>query len=385
MAPALAAALIVRDEAELLEGCLECVARFADEICVVDTGSTDATLDIARRFNAVVDAFPWSNDFSAARNRSLELCSAAWVFVIDADERIAAEDAAALRNLSSKQDQLAYRLVTRNYTNRTDLSEFHACRNTDPLALGFRGWFPSAKVRLFPNHRGIRFTGKVHELVNDSLERAGIPVVDSPIPVHHYPLLKDETRVRMKRELYVALGRAKAAENPEDPKAHAELGDQLVENGDLVGGLAAYRRALRLRPDDGEVLRSLGAVLYLLNRFDEAEKALRLSIRQNPTSGDAWRNLGVVLAAKGQWNEAGKAFSHALTLRPDWKEGHGYLALALANQGRHTEAAASAEAALLSAPDSATAVQAFLDIMTQCGRVEEARATLARLRRSISP
>lgn len=379
MRPALAAALIVRDEAELLEGCLESVARFADEICVVDTGSTDTTLDIARRFNAIIDTLPWSNDFSEARNRSLALCSADWVFVIDADERIAVEDAAALRDLALKPDLLAYRLVTRNYTNRSDLSEFHACRADDPHARGFRGWFPSAKVRLFPNHRGIRFQGRVHELVNASLEREGLAIVDCPIPVHHYPLLKDETRVRGKRELYVALGRAKAEEHPLDPKAHAELGDQLVENGAWLEGLAAYRSALRLRPDDADVLRSLGAVLYLLARHDEAEKALRLSLRQNPASADAWRNLGVVLAAKDRWSEAGACFTRALALRPDWQEGHGYLALALANQGRFTEAAAAAEEALLAAPESSRNVPAFLDIMTRCGRLEDARATLARL------
>lgn len=78
--------MIVRDEARCLARCLESVRGVADQIVVVDTGSTDQTVEIARSFGAEVHPFAWCDDFSAARNESLRHAKGAWVFNLDADE-----------------------------------------------------------------------------------------------------------------------------------------------------------------------------------------------------------------------------------------------------------------------------------------------------------
>jgi hypothetical protein len=89
--PLLAAALIVRDEAEALPACLESLAGIVDEIHVHDTGSTDGTPDIAARFGAVVTGAPWTDDFAAARNAAQQGWTADWVLAIDADNRLVAD------------------------------------------------------------------------------------------------------------------------------------------------------------------------------------------------------------------------------------------------------------------------------------------------------
>ena len=99
--PFLAAALIVRDEAEALPGCLESLAGFVDEVHVHDTGSVDGTPDIAAAFGATVTHGPWTDDFAAARNAAQAGWSAEWVLVIDADTRLVA-DASALRGLLAR-------------------------------------------------------------------------------------------------------------------------------------------------------------------------------------------------------------------------------------------------------------------------------------------
>ena len=66
----LSVCLIVKDEEEVLERCLNCVSQFADEIVVIDTGSKDKTVEIAKRFTNCVHSFQWENDFSKARNFS---------------------------------------------------------------------------------------------------------------------------------------------------------------------------------------------------------------------------------------------------------------------------------------------------------------------------
>src|SRR5579863_6345186 len=80
--------MIVRNEEKNLAACLRSVADLMDEIVVVDTGSTDRTRDVARRFRARVVDFPWIDNFAAARNESLRHATGNWIFWLDADERL---------------------------------------------------------------------------------------------------------------------------------------------------------------------------------------------------------------------------------------------------------------------------------------------------------
>lgn len=101
--PFLAAALIVRDEADNLPGCLASLAGIVDEIHVLDTGSTDGTPELAAELGATVAHAEWSGDFAAARNAAVAGWTAEWVLAIDADTRLVA-DRAALRRLLSDTD-----------------------------------------------------------------------------------------------------------------------------------------------------------------------------------------------------------------------------------------------------------------------------------------
>ena len=89
MKPAtLSVCMIVRDEEEMLGESLESVSGVADQLVVVDTGSTDATVEIARSHGAEVHHFQWIDDFAAARNQSIRIATANWILWLDADERV---------------------------------------------------------------------------------------------------------------------------------------------------------------------------------------------------------------------------------------------------------------------------------------------------------
>jgi len=328
MPPKLSIAMIVKNEAQHLPAFLAEARERVDEVCVVDTGSVDDTVAIAVEAGAALGHFAWCNDFAAARNAALALCTGDWVLVLDADERIAQEDWPRLRALAAGPRDRCYRLITRNYTNDTRQSEFTPCTPDDTRAQGFAGWFPSGKVRLFPNGLGAHFEGKVHELVNPSLERAGLRVLTSDIPVHHYALTKSAEHLRAKQALYLALGLEKLRDAPEDPKAHAELGNQYAEMGDYTRAAQCYRAALQHDPTNAENLKDLGGMMHLLGRNAEAEKALRLAVRLDPALLEGWRNLGVVLAAQEQWAEAATSFAQGLALAPGHAELQRYHAIA---------------------------------------------------------
>ena len=89
--------MIVKDEERFLEACLRTVVDVVDEVCVVDTGSTDRTVEIARSFGARLEHRSWRNDFAWARNEVLKLATKRWIFVLDADEELDAPSRAGLR------------------------------------------------------------------------------------------------------------------------------------------------------------------------------------------------------------------------------------------------------------------------------------------------
>lgn len=93
----LSAAMIVKNEAPRLARCLDSIHGVVDELVVVDTGSTDETVEIARAHGAIVHHDPWRDDFSYHRNRSLEYATGDWVLVIDGDEQLV--EAGNLRTL----------------------------------------------------------------------------------------------------------------------------------------------------------------------------------------------------------------------------------------------------------------------------------------------
>ncbi len=95
--PSLSACMIVKDEEEFLPQCLDSIKDVVDELIIVDTGSTDRTVEIAESYGARVYHHPWKGSFSEARNHSIKYATCDWILQIDADEKLEAGDIPALR------------------------------------------------------------------------------------------------------------------------------------------------------------------------------------------------------------------------------------------------------------------------------------------------
>ena len=96
--------MIVRDEEATLARCLDCVKNLADEIIVVDTGSVDKSVEIARRYTDNVHFFEWCDDFSAARNFSFSKATGDLLMWLDADDVITADNVNKLAELKTRDD-----------------------------------------------------------------------------------------------------------------------------------------------------------------------------------------------------------------------------------------------------------------------------------------
>lgn len=337
--PLLSVSMIVKDEEDEIGECLDNVKSFADEICIVDTGSKDNTKKIAREKGAKVIEIEWNDDFSYARNKSLELCKGRWIFVIDADERVSKEDGLKLRFLAKQDEKKAYRIWTRNYVRNINRSDFVRKKEEDEWNVGYEGWYPSAKVRLFPNNKDIRFTGYVHESVAESVIRLGMPIENClDIVVHHYPERKSEERQKEKKEKYLQLGLKKVKDHPDNPQFLAELAVQYVELGRLVEGIEFYRRALLINPNCGEWWAELGAILLSLRFYDEAIECLNLAVRFNESLVYAWRHLALAYMMKQELDRALEPMERVLELQPDNSEALEVLGLLYLNLGAKEKA-----------------------------------------------
>ena len=125
--PTLSLCMIVKNEEHFIENCLNSVKDVVDEMIIVDTGSTDRTVELAEGMGAKVYHHAWENDFSKARNISLNYASCDWILVIDADEELDRRDAVILKNAlkSDKYDVIFCAVlsksshgISKNYSHR---------------------------------------------------------------------------------------------------------------------------------------------------------------------------------------------------------------------------------------------------------------------------
>jgi tetratricopeptide (TPR) repeat protein len=161
--------MILRNEEDALGKCLESVRGLADEIIVVDTGSTDRTMEIAREAGAQVLQRDWDDDFSAARNVSLAHAGCDWILCLDADETLDQSARAAVRELLRQSDAMAYYLVF--------------CSSVEGGGAG--DVVKSLHPRLFRNHQNLRFEGRIHEEIVQSVQKAGGTIRNSGIEISH--------------------------------------------------------------------------------------------------------------------------------------------------------------------------------------------------------
>lgn len=310
--------LITKDEQQNLARCLASLKPIVDEMIVVDTGSSDRTVDIATVFGAKTAFYPWNGDFSAARNESVRRAEGDWILVMDADEVIAPQDHPSFRRIFSEvQGAFAFELVTRNYNDNVSLEKWVPNGGQYPGYEASGGWVPSSKIRIFPNHRKIFFEKPVHELVDYAVNDQGIPIVELPIPVHHYGYL-DKDRLRQKRERYYQLGRQKLAEDGSDNlKAISELAIQAGELGKFEEAIELWDRALVINPDFPLAHFNLGYVFLQTGRFSEAFDSSRRALTAKPDHVEAALNAAVAAICLERDGEARRLLESLALVQAD--------------------------------------------------------------------
>jgi hypothetical protein len=288
------ACLITKNEALHLPSCLASLSAHVDEIVLVDTGSGDETVSIARSFGCAVHELPWRNDFSEARNYGLDRAQSDWILYIDADERLSTANERPLRDLLPGAAAVAARI---RFYPRLDMTAY-------------------AEYRLFRRDPRIRFAGSMHETMLPAIRRVsaedGLRIEDLfDVTIRHYgfegdqtvkhnrnlPLLeaaieKDPTRVYLRFHRGVVLKglghRKEAIESlitgvelasreaismqvkVEGSVCAYMLAQMKLEDGSAMDALATAERGLALYPENLTLRFTKARCLFALRRESEA-------------------------------------------------------------------------------------------------------------------
>lgn len=279
--------LIVKNEEKRIADAIKSVKDIANEIIVIDTGSTDNTPQICTRLGCEVYYHSWKDNFSEMRNYALDYSSSEWILVIDADEiaRFTYDDLPLdqMSNLSIG----GINLQIINHIDEKDDSIISKHRYT----------------RLFRNHKSIRFTGRIHEQIRESIEE-NYDIYDSDLVIEHfgYRTIDKEKLERNTRLL------EKDLESEADDWKYYHLAETHFSAGDKEKSLQIFEKIVNsteltdLQLD--RVRTRLGQIYLGNDKYDEAESVLSFISKDKDTEGLRQYVLAAVKLSTGFVDEA---------------------------------------------------------------------------------
>lgn len=307
--------MIVKNEEDFLGECLASFQGLVDEIIIVDTGSTDKTIDIAQQHGAKVLHFTWIDDFSAARNFALEHATGDWIIMPDADDRIDLQDHEKVRQCLADKTVWGYRISIRNYSNESFQHNWHA--TTDNVhARGFSGFLLTHIVKLFQNKKEIRYRFSVHESVTFSIQDNHGIIKDTPFVFHHYGSIRGNDTKQEKHDYYASLLQKDCRQYPNHSKPFYELGIALFEKKRYNEAKEAFLRAVQNNDKYLTPYHYLAEIALQQEEDEEARDFFLKNIQLQPRHAESYFLLGNILHQFGGAQKAKDAFQTAVHLNP---------------------------------------------------------------------
>lgn len=296
--PKLTLCMIVKNEERHISRCLSSVQDIADEIVVVDTGSEDQTVQICKSFNAQVYTHEWKNDFAKARNAGLQHAKGDWILFLDADEELDQETGSILPSLLHDDLPFLGLLKIISYTGK-QWDENEA--------------FESMQTRLFRNHQGISFKGKIHETLDLEEGEDNTAYFSLPCTIHHYGYLDQEEKWKQKHKRNISILNEEFSQKTSDPWLVYHLASECYR-------VKEYEKALHLV--NGSIFQFLSeqrmppsllyflkySILLELKRYEEAEQGIDKALQLYPDYVNLHFCKGVILYHLNKYRAAIKAF-----------------------------------------------------------------------------
>ncbi len=299
--------MIVRNEEEYIEACLESVKHLVDEIIILDTGSTDRTKELCSHYTDQVYEAEWQEDFSLARNQCIEKATCDWILWLDADERLILKDRKLLQQKLSKKRCKSYTVRMLHFMNS--------------MEAGKGRYYISHHIRLFQRKAGYQFQGIIHEkLVDRKGNELQSKEITDVIELYHYGYTELYLKEKSIRNLSLCM---KAKENDrENPWLDYHIAAELYRLGDMKKSLEFINFSILGFLSKGKVPPSYlynlkYDLLITCGNTENVNEGIERAISLFPDYVELHFYRGIVLFRLNLYKEAVKAFSYCILLGED--------------------------------------------------------------------
>lgn len=296
--------MIVKNEEMNLPRCLESVKDIVSEMIIVDTGSTDKTVEIAKSFGASVHHFPWNGSFSDARNHSLKQAAHDWIMIMDADDELEASGKQRIMELIAHGDADAYFFETISYVGEKP--------GVDVLK--------NMNLRLLRNGKGYYYSNPIHEQIYSNIKAINpqAKIVNETVKVYHYGYLNKNIADHDKRVRNITLLEKELEEKPGFPFALFNLGSEYQALGDNIKAISYFEDAYRkFNPKEGfssHLILKMSNCYLALGRLDDAEQICKDGLKLFPKFTDLEYMRGLAQNAAGRQLSAINHFQNCLKM-----------------------------------------------------------------------
>jgi tetratricopeptide (TPR) repeat protein len=401
--PRLSLIMIVKNEEEMLPKALASARDVVDEMIVVDTGSTDRTVQVAERAGAKVHFFKWNNSFADARNASIRAATGDWLLILDADERLGPGLGPLLRETIARDD-IDLVMLPLHHASRLDATPEDVFEGRAKLGE------PVLLQRLMRKTPDLAYEGVVHETVKSWLDRRLNRVTGVNAPIIHYGAIREYRTARGKQHRNIELLLERCKCEPENPIPRSFIASEYMGIGEvekarayIEEGWALLLRQIERTPKQRPAfieLTSLRAQVFLAIGQPEVavetvEKALNDWESDHPNMhflrGRALERLALrnrdPVARRHQLIEAVRSFKRCVELRTTvFPEetffeitgpiGWNWLVFCLVELEQADTAKEAIDAAIEDFPRSMLLQFARIEILIELGRAREAIALL---------
>ena len=300
---ALSICIIAKDEEQQISRCINSAKAYADQIVVVDTGSADATAQTAKELGAEVYYAEWQDDFSLARNQSLEHAKGDWILILDCDEELDSNTAPLLKEAVAKKNYVGYWLNCVNFYHGRPQNTFQS-------------------FRLFRNQPGFRFESPIHEQILPSVLKhcSKEQIGQLPVTIYHYGYEPDAVKQHNKTLRNIRLLHKARRQYGDAGFVTYYLGVEYQRLGEWQTARRYFLKSLANSADNVSykptLIKNIAQCCLKLGEYAQALKIIEQYQSKYPDYTDLIYLQGVVLLQLEQYQQALDCMNRCLMLGP---------------------------------------------------------------------
>lgn len=301
--------VITKNEENNIQKCLECVNDIVFEKIVVDTGSTDKTVEVAKNMGATIYHFDWIDDFSAARNFAISKAKGDWILFLDADEYIDSSQMQLVKDLihqAIKEDKECIVSKLINYIPGDDDKNLQSI---------------TTNIRLFKNNKNLRYKGAIHEMLLPTTKRQ-LRFLDASenLIVYHSGYSKEEIERKDKSNRNLILLFNELEKKPNDILTLFYIGESLMIDHKFEEAITYSNRAkglLKKHKNNHSLLYKIYCnLLICLVRpkfeFEQFEEMYKEAHKFDSECPDFYFYMGKKLYTLGKFEQAAEYYEQSL-------------------------------------------------------------------------